>query len=379
MKNLKHFLIYSVSLSVILLPSCGSSDEMNERKVKLEKLKAQQSELASEIKTLEEEIIKNGDQIETNEKVVPVAIATIQTSTFEHFIDVQGRVDGDANILLMPKGQGPITKIFVKAGSKVKENEVLAEIYNDAQTAQYASMRSQYLLAVDVYNRQKSLWEKGIGTEMQFLQSKTQKESMEKQLAVMHETLEMTKIKSPINGTIDDVMVKVGQMASPMQAAFRVVNIDKLKVKADIAENYASRIKEGNEVLLEFPDINKSLRSKVSYSGKSISQLNRTFNVEVQLPSDQDYLPNMIAIVKVIDYSKPNSIVVPVNCIQNSEGKSFVFVATKVGAKNTANKREVQVGVTYNDKAEIISGLQIGEQVITLGYEDLNDGVAVKF
>ena len=105
MKNLKHFLIYSVSLSVILISSCCSSDEMNERKVKLEKLKAQQSELASEIKTLEEEIIKNGDQIETNEKVVPVAIASIQTSTFEHFIDVQGRVDGDANILLMPKGQ----------------------------------------------------------------------------------------------------------------------------------------------------------------------------------------------------------------------------------------------------------------------------------
>ena len=157
------------------------------------------------------------------------------------------------------------------------------------------------------------------------------------------------------------------------------MNFNKLKVKADVAETFANKIKEGNVAQVEFPDINKSIISKITYSGKGISALNRTFGVEVALPNDNSYLPNMIAVLKIIDYSKDNAMVIPVNCIQNSQEGSIVYVAVTENGRTIAKKHLVTVGSTYNDKAEILSGLAIGEKLITVGYGDLNDGELIKF
>ena len=160
---------------------------------------------------------------------------------------------------------------------------------------------------------------------------------------------------------------------------FTIVNFNKLKVKANVAEAFANKVKQGNDVQILFPDLNKNIEAKISYSGKGISALNRTFGVEVNLPNDNSYLPNMIAVVKIIDYEKTNAIVVPVNCIQNGIEGSHVFVAVKENGKNIAKKRTVIVGETYNENAEILSGLEKGEQLITVGYSDLNDGEVIKF
>ena len=195
----------------------------------------------------------------------------------------------------------------------------------------------------------------------------------------MREQLSMYKITATVNGTIDVVNLKIGQMAMPGMPYFTIVNFNKLKVKADVAETFANKIKEGNVAQVEFPDINKSITSKITYSGKGISTLNRTFGVEVALPNDNTYLPNMIAVLKIIDYSKDNAIVIPVNCIQNSQDGTNVYVAVTEKGKTIAKKRLVKVGSTYNDKAEILSGLEKDEKLITVGYDDLNDGELIKF
>jgi hypothetical protein len=175
------------------------------------------------------------------------------------------------------------------------------------------------------------------------------------------------------------VNLKVGQMAMPGLPCFTIINFNKLKVKADVAETFANKIKEGNVAQVEFPDISKTITSKITYSGKGISALNRTFGVEVALPNDNTYLPNMIAVLKIIDYSKEKAIVIPVNCIQNSQEGTNVYVAVTENGKTIAKKHLVKVGSTYNDKAEILSGLAIGEKLITVGYGDLNDGELIKF
>ena len=195
----------------------------------------------------------------------------------------------------------------------------------------------------------------------------------------MREQLSMYKITATVNGTIDVVNLKIGQMAMPGMPYFTIVNFNKLKVKADVAETFANKINEGNVAQVEFPDINKTITSKITYSGKGISALNRTFGVEVALPNDNTYLPNMIAVLKIIDYSKDNAIVIPVNCIQNSQEGTNVYVAVTENGKTIAKKRLVKVGSTYNDKAEILSGLGIDEKLITVGYNDLNDGELIKF
>lgn len=378
MKNGK-VIIAIISIISIILTSCGGGNAIEKKQAQLEKLKAEQADLAIKVKTLEDEIKAGGATIEKREKVVNVAVTNVETSNFKHFIDVQGRVDGDENTTISAKVPGLVLNVLAKPGSVVKAGQVLAELDGNAIRKQIQSMETNLSLVTELYNKQKALWEKQVGSEIQYKQAKTNKESLEQQISSMREQLAMYKITSPVNGTIDVVNLKVGQTAAPGMPYFSIVNFNKLKVKADVAESYANKIKQGNDVVITFPDIDKTINTKITYSGKGISALNRTFGVEVALPSDDSYLPNMIAVVKIIDYAKNDVIVIPVNCIQNADGENFVYVAVKEGNRTIAKKRVVNVGVTYNDKAEIIGGLDKGEQLITEGYSDLNDGELIKF
>lgn len=378
MRNEK-LIIAILSIVSIIFTSCGGGNAVEVKQAKLEKLKTKYSELAIEIKNLEEEIASSGVKIEKREKVVNVAVTNVETSNFKHFVDVQGRVDGDENTTISAKVPGLVLNVLAKPGTVVKAGQVLAELDGNAIRKQIQSMETNLSLVTDLYNKQKALWEKQVGSEIQYKQAKTNKESLEQQIASMREQLAMYKITSPVNGTIDVVNLKVGQTAAPGMPYFTIVNFNKLKIKADIAESYANKIKQGNDVIVTFPDIDKTINTKITYSGKGISALNRTFGVEIALPSDESFLPNMIAVVKIIDYAKNDVIVVPVNCIQNADGETNVYIAVKEGDRTIAKKRAVKVGVTYNDKAEIISGLAKGEQLITEGYSDLNDGELIKF
>jgi RND family efflux transporter MFP subunit len=378
MKTIKTIILSVAALGIIA--SCGGSANSVEAKLaKLEKLKSEQAAINSEIKTLEDEIKSSGAKIETSEKMVNVAVTSIETSNFKHYIDVQGRVDGDENTTISAKVPGLVLNVIAKPGTSVKAGQVLAELDGSAVRKQIQSMETNLTLLTDLYNKQKALWDKQIGSEIQYKQAKANKESLEQQVSAMREQLGMYKITSPVNGTIDVVNLKIGQTAAPGMPYFSIVNFNKLKVKADVAETYASKIREGNEALIQFPDINKSIQAKVTYSGKGISTLNRTFGVEIALPSDNSYLPNMIAVVKIVDYSADNVIVIPINCIQSNEDGSSVFVAMTENGKTIAKKRLVVIGNTYNDKAEINSGIAKGDKLITEGYSDLNDGELIKF
>ena len=376
--NKGKIIIAILSIITIILTSCGDKT-VEAKKASLEKLKSEQAALTTKIKALEDEIKSSGATLDSREKIVNVAVSNIETSKYNHFITVQGRVDGDENATISAKVPGLVLNVLVKPGSVVKAGQVLAEFDGNAIRKQIQPLETNLLFLTDLYNKQKALWDKQIGSEIQYKQAKTNKEALEQNIAAMREQLSMYKITATVNGTIDVVNLKIGQMAMPGMPYFTIVNFNKLKVKADVAETFANKIKEGNLAQVEFPDINKSITSKISYSGKGISALNRTFGVEVALPNDNTYLPNMIAVLKIIDYSKDNAIVIPVNCIQNSQEGTNVYVAVTENGKTIAKKRLVKVGSTYNDKAEILSGLAIDEKLITVGYGDLNDGELIKF
>jgi RND family efflux transporter MFP subunit len=376
--NKGKIIIAILSIITIILTSCGDKT-VEAKKASLEKLKSEQAALTTKIKALEDEIKSSGATLDSREKIVNVAVSNVEISKYNHYITVQGRVDGDENATISAKVPGLVLNVLVKPGSVVKAGQVLAEFDGNAIRKQIQPLETNLAFLTDLYNKQKALWDKQIGSEIQYKQAKTNKEALEQNIAAMREQLSMYKITATVNGTIDVVNLKIGQMAMPGMPYFTIVNFNKLKVKADVAETFANKIKEGNVAQVEFPDINKSITSKITYSGKGISALNRTFGVEVALPNDNTYLPNMIAVLKIIDYSKDNAIVIPVNCIQNSQEGTNVYVAVTENGKTIAKKHLVKVGSTYNDKAEILSGLAIGEKLITVGYGDLNDGELIKF
>jgi membrane fusion protein, multidrug efflux system len=365
--NMKNKLIY-LSLATLII-SCGTPD----KKAALEKLKKQKSEIETKITSLEEEIKKTGGDT-VKEKTIEVIAQPVVPQTFKTYIEVQGRIDADENVALSTQMPGTITQINVKVGDEVTKGQVLAETDARALQQGMSDLQTSLDLATQVYQKQKSLWDQKIGTEMQYLQAKSSKESLEKKMGSMQEQVRMSKIISPINGTVDAVNIKLGQLVAPGIPAINVVNFSNLKVKADIAESYAARVKKGNEVIIYFPDMNDSVTAKINYAARAINTLNRTFGVEILLDGGKDYHPNMVAKLKINDYQSPTpSIVIPVKYIQRGTAENYVYVV--VGNKTA--KKVIKTGREYNGMAEVTEGLAAGDLLITAGYDLVNDGEAV--
>jgi RND family efflux transporter MFP subunit len=362
--------------AIAFIASCGSKDNSDKKQTKLEELKKQQAELAIKIKDLEAAIAAEGKTAD-NTKYKNVVVTDVAIKSFAHYLDIQGKIDAEENITISAKMPANVTKISTKAGKQVRTGELLAELDNSTIVAGIEELKTGMQLANTLYEKQKALWDQKIGTEVQFLQAKSQKESLDKKLASLYEQLEMTKIKSPINGTVDEVMLRIGQTTAPGAPGIRIVNMGSLIAKAEVAEAYAGRITEGNEVKISFPDTKKEIIARVTYSGKVINPMNRSFTVEASLDGNQDLHPNMLAVLKIADYRNEKAIVVPINTVQNSEEGQFVMVAKQNGNKLTAERRKVTQGLSYNGNVEILSGLNEGDKVITTGYQDLNQGDAL--
>jgi membrane fusion protein (multidrug efflux system) len=305
-----------------------------------------------------------------------VVVTPLVPKIFKTYIEVQGRVDADESVSLTVGSQGgTVTKIDVKVGDHVSKGQVLAETDVRALQQQLAAMQTSLALATQSYERQKNLWDQKIGSEMQFLQAKTMKEAGESGVAGLQEQIRMSKIVSPIDGTVDFMDIKLGQVVGPQKGVINVVNFSSLKVKAEVAEGYAARVKTGNEVLVQFPDMNDSIISKVHYASRGINNLTRTFAVEVLLDNKKEYHPNTVAKLKINDYQSPKpELVVPVKYIQKGAEESFVMV----DENGKAVKKVVKIGREYSGMAEILSGLKEGDLLITEGYDLVVEDAPIK-
>lgn len=377
MKNIN--ILFS-TIILFVIAACGNGGDLESKKAELENLKAQQTELAAKISALEEEIAKSGDTTKTNvdTRAKLVAITPVSKQNFVHAIEVQGKVDGDENISYTSKVPGSVMRINVKAGQRVSAGQVLVELDSKAQKAQLESMKKQFELVNTLYEKRKVLWDQKVGSEIEFLQAKSNKESLEKQIAAMKESIDMYTIKADFAGEVDLVNIKVGQMVAPGVPCVTVVNPDALKVKADISESNLSKLKTGNRAEILFNDLNKTTTATVSHVSRTIDPMTRTFKVEIKLPNDADLHPNMVTTLKIFDYEKSSAIVVPVNTIQQIDGEQVVFIAVKEGDRLLAKKVSVQVGQSYNGMAEILSGLKESDQLISTGFQDLVDGQTLK-
>ncbi|MDP4265894.1 MAG: efflux RND transporter periplasmic adaptor subunit [Bacteroidota bacterium] len=375
MKKTSKITTYVITMVMIFVIATGCNKNVD-KKTQLAKLKKEQAELSEKIQVLEKELIAEG---KADPKIVQVALSEVKPQLFEHYIEVQGKVDGDDNVTVTAKTMGVLTRILVKPGDVVRKNQVLAEVDASVLKSTLDELRSSYTLINNLFEKQKTLWDQKIGTEVQYLTAKNNKESMEKRIATLQEQIELTRIVSPISGSVEDVPVKVGQAVSPGFTVFRVVNFSKIKISADIAEAYAAKVKKDNVVKVYFPDIQKDIDANVSFASKFINPINRTFTVEARLSGDHiEYKANMIAVVKVNDYINKEAIVVPVNVIQNDPKGKFIYVSKSIGNKLIAKKQYVKEGLTYNGMVEIKEGIAIGDKVISNNFQNVEEDGQIK-
>ena len=384
---MKSFTTYLSIGLLVLAAACGGGDNTIEAKQKsLAGLKKQALELNAQIVALEKEVEKAGGA--SAAKAILVAIDTIQTETFTHYIELQGKVESESVSYITPRaGGGQVRAIYVKRGDRVKRGQLILQLDNTlikqsaaAATQNIETLKSQAALAKSVYEKQKSLWEQNIGSEIQLMTAKTNADALASQLRAANEQLGMVKdqlaftsIYSDVEGVAEEVNVKVGELfMGPGQ--IKIVNTAKLKLTAQVPENYAGKVKVGTELTLTFPDIQKTINNKVNVLGNVIDPLNRSFFIESKLPVDNNFRPNLLAQVKIKDYEKKNAISIPVNLLQNDEKGKFVYVAVVEAGKMFARKKMVATGEFYGNNIEVLSGLAAGDIMISEGYQSIYDG-----
>lgn len=353
--------------TILFLAACSTKPK--DKKTELADLQKQQAELNSKITKLQTE---TGGADST--KSADVSTVEIKPGHFTNYVQIQGKIDAQDNVTAYPQAPGTIMAINARAGQHVSRGQVLVQLDNSVLKQTIAQAQSQVSLLNTLFQRQKNLWDQKIGTEVQFLQAQTNLQSAQKQVAALREQSDMYRIISPISGTIDQMDLKLGQVAQPGTTGIRIVNADNLKVKADVPESYSGSVGTGNNVKIIVPDANDSLVTKVTFAAKAIDPTSRSFAVEIKLPTRKSLRPNMTAILKIANYSKSNAIVVPIKAIQKSEDGDYVFVNNS----GTAKRKTVKVGATYGGQSEIISGLNAGDQLITAGAEDIEDGDKIK-
>ena len=368
---MKKLNIIALFVLAAMLVSCTPGNDQ----AQLRRLEIQRDQLNQRIESLKTKISGSTQSAARPESLMTVDAVTVEKAPFMHFIQVQGTVESDNNILVAPQSSGLVKKVHVSAGDRVARGRLLAELDGSILESSIAEVESGLVLAKTVFERQKRLWDKNIGSEIEYLQAKNSKEGLEKRLETLNEQYKLTKIYAPISGAVDEVLIKEGEMAMAGMGAVRVVQLSNLKITVDLSENYISSIKKNDPVQVSIPVIGKELQLKVDAVSQVIDPDNRTFQIEIKIPrGEQGIKPNMLAVMTINDYTNPEALAVPLNIVQETESDRFLFVADRLNGDWIARKQIVTIGQIQDNRVEVLSGLEEGERVVTLGFQNLADG-----
>jgi membrane fusion protein (multidrug efflux system) len=368
---------YSLLAATLFLASCGGGDK--DPNAELTKLKAEQAATQAKIADLE---AKTGSAKAADAaSAVPVSVIKVATENFAGYLEVQGRVDFDQNATVGARAAGTLTSVRVQRGDQVRKGQILATVDASVLDANIAELRTRMELAKTVYDKQAGLWKQQIGTEVQYLQAKNNYEALQRNLGSLNQQKSLYNVVAPYAGVVDNVLPKLGETVAPGAPVVQLNSGQGGKVLADVSEAYAGSIKAGDKALVTLPDMGaEEIPSTVRTVSRTISATSRTFTVELRLPSNvaSRLRPNMVATVRIKNYGNASATVLPVDLIQHDEQNAYVLVVNKEGGKVVAAKRVIKTGQTYNGKQEVLSGLKSGDEVISAGYQNLNEGQTVK-
>jgi RND family efflux transporter MFP subunit len=372
--------IILVATSLLLFACGGKSTDDLIKEENITELKNRKSEIQAELAKIDA-VLNKGDKAEESEALV--SVLTLKDTIFNHYLEIQGNINTKENILVQPEFSGTLTSLNVKAGQRVSKGQILGKVDDAGMSQQLASIENQYTLAKTTFERQKNLWDKKIGSEIQYLQAQTQMISAQKSVAQMKAQLAKTLILSPFSGTIDEVFVERGQVVSPNpQGLMRIVNLSNMYVTTTVPETYIGKLKAGTEVDVFLTSLGKTYKGKVRQVGNYINPNNRSFGIEVSVPNPDNLLrPNQVAKLKIIDYTVKDAIVVPTNVVQeDGEKNKFVFIVTNViGKKGIAKKIIVKVGKSSDNVTEVLSGLSANDLIVTEGVNTISEGMKLNF
>lgn len=380
----KFLMIIPIAAAVVITSCSGgakdSKGDVNDKKVRLEKLKTEKTKIETEIQTLQQEIAK---QDPTAGAVAPklVAVTAVSFQPFEHYIDLQGKINADNVYYVTPRGTpSQVKALYIKKGDMVRKGQLLAKLDDAVQLQQLEEVKSQLVHNEDIYRRRKNLWDQGIGSEVELKTQENVVKDLKNKIRTITTAWEMTNVRSDVNGYVEEMNLRVGETFVGLVGTtpqIMIVNSSSLKVVTDVPENYISKIKKGTPVNIKLPDVNLEFNSTISLINQTIGMNSRTISTEAKIPYNSNIHINQVAQVRIKDYVSEKAVVIPLTTLQTDEKGKYVYVLATENGKTIARRKQVVVGDIYGEQIEVKSGLSEGDQLITQGYQSLYEGQAV--
>jgi membrane fusion protein (multidrug efflux system) len=380
--------IYITLLTSFLLLSCGGEPKNSTTSViesgTLDQLRAKRSELVQQANDLSKELALIDDAIgkkDADHKLALITVFAAKDTVFNHYLELQANVQTKENIVLNSEMGGILQQVYVTEGQSVTKGQTLGKIDDGGLSSQLAQMETQAALAKTTFERQQNLWNQKIGSEIQFLQAKTNYKAQLKAVAQVKSQLAKTIIRAPFSGTIDDVITEKGSVVGPGTPVMRIVSLNNMYLDAEVPEKNIGSVKKGSEVIVNFPVLGESLNTKISQVSNYINPENRSFNIQIAVPNKNGKIkPNLTSKIQIKDYSNPNAITVPISIIsENAEGDQYLYIAANVDKEGNAIAKKVIVktGQSQNGSIEITEGIKDGDQIINEGARSVKDGQKV--
>lgn len=375
MKNITNLFLF-----LFLLSACGGSNNLENLKKEKVALQSRINNLKTDLSDIEEQIAKL-DNTPANDKLELVTVIKLEGTEFKHYVEAQGKTYSEDNVMVTTDMGGLVKAVYVTEGQYVTKGQTLIQLDNAVISNQLAELQTGISLAKEVYEKRKRLWEQNIGSEIEFLQAQNNYNSLLDKKATIQTQLGKASIKAPINGYIETINLKLGEMASPGAPACQVVNNKKMEIRVDLPENYLGVAKKGNEILVEIPALNLERKATIKSVGQTVNSYNRSFQVIATIDNNDNQLkPNMLAKVKLTDEAIKDAIVLPTNLLQEASSGYFVYLAVKDSVSNdyVAHKQYIEVGDSYGGKIVVKSGIQSGDVVIDKGFRNVLEGQIIK-
>ena len=367
--------ITAIALSIVLAGCSGKPTAESIRK-EISELKSQSFEIDKKISELEKQLATMGTKQAGG--LIPVEVKVVSPQNFDHYLELSATVEAENDAMVSPEASGQIKRILVKKGQYVKAGTPLIRLTTEIMDNSIMEVKNQLSLAKDIYEKQKALWDQKVGSEIQYLTAKNNKEALERKLETLRSQLSMSTVKAAFSGVVDDIYQKEGELAMPGKPVLHLVNTSGIKIKAEASESFIGTIKNGQMVDVQFPS-NPDLKLKlpVTRVGNVVDMQSRTFPIEVTYSTNSNgskILPNQMATLVLKDFSDPKAFVVPSLIVKNDEKGQFLFIAQDSPKGPIAKKVYVKAGMTYQDNTTISGGLKAGDKVIISGFNQVSSG-----
>ena len=380
--------IYLIIATSLILISCGGDKKnstasviekgtLEEMRAKRTELVAKSDDLRKELESLDEAIGKK----DTNEKLTLITTLAAKDTVFNHYVELQANVQTKENLMLNAEFGGILQQLYVKEGQKVAKGQTLARVDDGGLSSQLAQMETQAALAKTTFERQQNLWNQKIGSEIQYLQAKTNYNAQLKSVAQMRAQLSKTVIRAPFSGTIDEIASERGSVVGPGSPILRIVSLGNMYLEAEVPEKNIGTVKKGSDVIVDFPVLGETFTTKVTQAGNYINPANRSFMIQIAVPNKSGNIkPNLSSKIQIKDYSNPKAITVPTSIIsENADGEQFLYIAQNPDKNGNAIAKRVivKVGLSQGELVEIVEGIKDGDLIIKEGARSVKDGQKV--